>query len=172
MYIINQYKTDSVLTAITQAIQLTNGGKEDVTLEDVKAYCKVYTTQFASLYKDWEFSIIIDSEKGKIFTITENKELVLEIIKPNIFAKQEPIFNMDEIEFDKINNFDLRSSFENDDRQKCDRYFVAKGIISSPIDDENLAIDELDIEKKIVIYSYLYRSELEYEEDCKLLNLK
>lgn len=80
------------------------------------------------------------------------------------------------IEFNNINCFDLRSDLENS--YIYDTYLVPKGYVgNAPVEimgeeheDDTWAID-LETTDGMVVDSYLYTSEFEYEQDLKTLKL-
>ena len=78
------------------------------------------------------------------------------------------------VNFDHINNLDMRSLFENtDDQPLIYRFFQATGDISNEADGqggESYAIEVFNDDSDL-IYSFLYSSLFEYEEDCKILGI-
>lgn len=82
---------------------------------------------------------------------------------------------MQGIEYDKLNSLDLRSDIENNNI--FDTVLEAMGYVGNrPSDckdkfheDDTWAIDCYVSDGKSVVTSYLYVSELEYEQDLKLL---
>lgn len=82
--------------------------------------------------------------------------------------------------YDEINNLYLRSDFENEeDEPLINTYLKAEGYIGNrPTDfkgefheDDTWAIDQYDEDGEIVYQSFLYTSQFEYEQDCKILGL-
>jgi hypothetical protein len=90
----------------------------------------------------------------------------MEVLVDKVFMKG--------IEYDKINSLDLRSDIENNNIFAC--VLRAEGYVGNrPADcedefheDDTWAIDCLT-EDGMVVGSYLYSSEFEYDEDIKLL---
>lgn len=78
------------------------------------------------------------------------------------------------VNYDHINNLDMRSLFENtDDQPLIYRFFQATGDVSNEADEqggESYAIDVFNDDNEL-IYSFLYNSLFEYEEDCKILGI-
>lgn len=83
------------------------------------------------------------------------------------------------INYDKINNLDLRSAFEDEENEPIiSTNLVAVGYVGNrPSDfvgeheDDTWAIDQYDEDGETIYQSFLYTSEYEYNEDCKLLGL-
>lgn len=78
-----------------------------------------------------------------------------------------------ELEYDKINNLDLRSDIENDNIIGCK--LKAQGYIGNrptnfdgEHEDDTWAIDCFNSDE-VCVDSYLYTSEFEYQEDIKIL---
>ncbi len=85
------------------------------------------------------------------------------------------------INYDSLNNLDLRSDFENEeDEPLICTYLKAEGYVGNrPKDydgefheDDTWAIDQWDEDKEQVYQSFLYTSEYEYNQDCEILGLK
>lgn len=78
------------------------------------------------------------------------------------------------INYDHINNLDMRSLFENaDDQPLIYRFFNATGDVSNEADEqggESYAIEVFNDDTNL-IYSFLYNSLFEYEEDCRILGI-
>ena len=78
------------------------------------------------------------------------------------------------VSYDHINNLDMRSLFEDtDDQPLIYRFFQATGYISNETDEqggESYAIEVFNDDTDL-IYSFLYNSLFEYEEDCKILGI-
>lgn len=91
-----------------------------------------------------------------------------------LFINERPKF------YDEINNLYLRSDFED---EECEpalwAYYKACGYVGNrPSDctdkfheDDTWAIDRYDEDGTDVMVSYIYSSESEYLEDCKILGL-
>lgn len=78
------------------------------------------------------------------------------------------------VNYDHINNLDMRRLFENtDDQPLIYRFFQANGDVSNEADEqggESYAIEVFNDDSDL-IYSFLYNSLFEYEEDCKILKI-
>ncbi len=83
------------------------------------------------------------------------------------------------INYDDINNLDLRSAFEDEENEPmiftCLKPCGYVGNRPTECDDlhedDTWAIDQYDEDGEILYQSFLYTSESEYNEDCKILQL-
>jgi hypothetical protein len=83
--------------------------------------------------------------------------------------------------YDELNNLDLRSDFENEeDEPIINTYLKAEGYVGNnpeyfdlglEAEDNTWAIDQWDEDEEVVYQSFLYTSQYEYEQDCKILGL-
>ncbi len=72
-------------------------------------------------------------------------------------------------DYELINNLSLRTLFEDSEEPFIGNFFKSCGLINKY--DESYAIDMYDNEGIVVLDSYLYESDLEYEQDCKILRI-
>jgi hypothetical protein len=83
------------------------------------------------------------------------------------------------INYDLLNNLELRSGFEDEEIEpmmfthlKAEGYVGNKPFpFEGEHEDDTWAIDQYDEDGDMVINSFLYVSEFEYLEDCKILGL-
>lgn len=82
--------------------------------------------------------------------------------------------------YDHINNYELRARFEDEENESMMfTNLLACGYVGNrPSDfeggfheDDTWAIDQYDEDGEMVYESFLYTSEFEYNEDCKILGL-
>ena len=90
------------------------------------------------------------------------------------------IFRQIPLKYDELNNLDLRSMFENEDEEPMmfTRLRPCGYVGNRPFDftgdfheDDTWAIDQYDEDGEQIYESFLYTSEFEYEQDCKILGL-
>lgn len=89
------------------------------------------------------------------------------------FIKERPI------KYDLLNNLELRSAFEDEENEpmiftnlKSEGYVGNRpSNFEGEHEDDTWAIDLYDEDAEICICSFLYTSQFEYEEDCRILGL-
>jgi hypothetical protein len=78
------------------------------------------------------------------------------------------------VNYDSINNLDMRSLFEDaDDQPLIYSFFHATGDISNEADEQGGEFYAIDVfnDDEVAIYQFLYNSLFEYEEDCRILGI-